>query len=46
MGQMLDYAANGSRYWPPDLLRSIWQYSLSDGQDPDQVIKEFAGLKC
>ncbi|HXV71572.1 MAG TPA: hypothetical protein VEB69_09240, partial [Acidimicrobiia bacterium] len=42
----LDYAASGSRYWPPDLLRSTWQYSLSEGQDPDQVIQEFAGLNA
>lgn len=44
IGQMLDYAANGSRYWPADLLRSRWQSSLSIGLDPDDVIQEFAGL--
>ena len=44
MGQMLDYAANGSRYWPADLLRGRWQNSLSDGEEPNDVIQDFAGL--
>jgi hypothetical protein len=41
VGQMLDYAANGVRYWPIDDLRmaySVTQESL--GNDPEEVIQE------
>lgn len=44
VGQMLDYAANGARYWPADLLRGRWEASLSEGEDADQVLAEFAGM--
>ena len=42
VGQMLDYAANGSRYWPSGFLRSWWERSLEFGADPDEEIRSFA----
>lgn len=44
VGQMLDYAANGPRYWPADLLRGRWESRLPEGQDPADAIQEFAGI--
>lgn len=44
VGQMLDYAANGARYWPADLLRGRWEASLGEGQDEDQILAEFTGM--
>jgi hypothetical protein len=44
VGQMLDYAANGVRYWPIDDLRlaySATQESL--GNDPEEAIRELCG---
>jgi hypothetical protein len=43
VGQMLDYAANGSRHWPAALLRGRWEGWLQE-DNPDDVIKEFAGV--
>jgi hypothetical protein len=42
VGQMLDYAANGSRYWPPGFLRSTWERSLPAGADLEEEIRAFA----
>lgn len=44
VGQMLDYAANGPRYWPADLLRGRWETALPADQNPDSVIQDFAGV--
>lgn len=43
VGQMLDYAANGARYWPGELLRGRWEASLPTGADPHVEIQAFAG---
>lgn len=42
VGQMLDYAANGIRYWPVGVLRQRWESSLG-GADPREAIESFAG---
>jgi hypothetical protein len=42
VGQMLDYAANGSRYWPSGYLRSTWEKSLPVDADPEEEIQAFA----
>jgi hypothetical protein len=39
---MLDYAANGSRYWPSGYLRSTWERSLPVDTDPEGAIQTFA----
>lgn len=46
VGQMLDYAANGGRYWPADLLRRRWEASLAKDEDEDQVLLAFAGMSA
>ena len=44
VGQMLDYASNGVRYWPVDDLRSTFEdTSRSAGRDPDVLIRELIG---
>jgi hypothetical protein len=43
IGQMLDYAANGSRYWPGELLRRRWEASLPPDMDAETKILSFAG---
>jgi hypothetical protein len=42
VGQMLDYAANGSRYWPIAELRRRFDHEAAlRGADPDAVLAEF-----
>ena len=44
VGQMLDYASNGVRYWPVDDLRSTFEdTNRSAGRDPDEVLRELIG---
>lgn len=44
VGQMLDYAANGVRYWPPGRLRSEFESRCArQGLDPTQVLADNLG---
>lgn len=41
VGQMLDYAANGSKYWPPDSLRAEFEARCQlDGIDPNDALAD------
>lgn len=41
VGQMLDYAANGAKYWPPDGLRTEFEARCArDGLDPAELLAE------
>jgi len=42
VGQLLDYAANGSAYWEPGTLEAAFRaQSERDGRDPDELLREF-----
>ncbi|MCG6497893.1 hypothetical protein [Kitasatospora sp. A2-31] len=44
VGQMLDYAANGARYWPAALLqRSFEETCAADGRTPDDAYRDLLG---
>lgn len=44
IGQMLDYAANASIYWPVDTIVSQFETNCREqGRDPEQVFEEFLG---
>jgi len=44
VGQMLDYAANASAYWPGDMMRRQFEATCrARGRDPVDVLKEFLG---
>jgi len=44
IGQMLDYAANAVKYWPPETIREKFEAKLEvRGQDPEQILQEFLG---
>lgn len=44
VGQMLDYAANGTRYWGDGALAQLFERTCADiGRDPAAVLQEVAG---
>ena len=44
VGQMLDYAANGVRYWPPTDLRAAFEATQREaGRDPGKEITQLTG---
>ncbi len=44
VGQMLDYAANGTRYWGEGALAELFERTCADsGRDPAAVLGEVAG---
>jgi hypothetical protein len=44
VAQMLDYAANGSRYWPAQLLRRLFEGTCeSDGRSPEEEYARLLG---
>ena len=44
VGQMLDYAANGTRYWGNGTLAQLFERTCADiGRDPAAVLQEVAG---
>lgn len=44
VGQMLDYAANGTRYWGEGVLAELFERTCADtGRDPAAVLAEVAG---
>lgn len=44
VGQMLDYAANAVKYWPPETIREQFKEKLlAKGQESDQLLLEFLG---
>ncbi|MFF3672230.1 hypothetical protein [Microtetraspora malaysiensis] len=44
VGQMLDYAANGVRYWPSQDLRVHFEQTQREaGQDPQELISQLCG---
>ena len=44
VGQMLEYAANGLRYWPPGTVRAHFEARCSrDGDEPDEVLQRTFG---
>jgi len=44
IGQMLDYAANATAYWPGDRLRNEFEKRcVQNGDDPAQQVMEFCG---
>ncbi|MBO9997906.1 MAG: hypothetical protein J7641_02690 [Cyanobacteria bacterium SID2] len=47
IGQMLDYAANASLYWPVDTIVSQFESNCREqGRDPEQVFEEFLGTEA
>lgn len=41
VGQMLDYAANATVYWPPEKIRSLFEENCNDeGDDPEEKLME------
>jgi hypothetical protein len=45
VAQMLDYAANGTAYWPVDSLRTYVETTAGDGQDASVVLAECLGVE-
>lgn len=44
VGQMLDYAANGPRYWPPGSVRAHFEARCTrDGDEPDELLQRTFG---
>jgi len=43
VGQMIEYAANGHRYWSKDLLRDFTEKSLKDGRSLEVALGELQG---
>jgi hypothetical protein len=43
IGQMLDYAANGTRYWPTDRVRALAAARIGGVEELDQAIGELLG---
>jgi hypothetical protein len=44
VGQMLDYAANGTAYWSLDQIRAVFEHQCeSKSLEPDVVLTEFLG---
>lgn len=43
VGQMLDYAANASAYWPADRIRALAAQSAGGVEDLDRVLTDFLG---
>lgn len=44
VGQLLEYAANGTRYWPVDELRALYEADCrTRGVDPEQELSERFG---
>lgn len=44
VGQMLDYAANGTRYWGNGTLAQLFERTCADiGRDPAAILQEVAG---
>jgi hypothetical protein len=44
VGQMLDYAANGVVYWPPEMIRGRFQARCeAEGRSPDEVLRMALG---
>jgi hypothetical protein len=44
VGQMLDYAANGVKYWPIDKLKASFERTCElSGTDPDARVRELIG---
>jgi hypothetical protein len=44
VGQMLDYAANGVRYWPAEHLRRLYEEQcVLDARDPLEYLQEVVG---
>ena len=44
VGQLLEYAANGPRYWPPRSVRSHFEARCAqEGNDPDEVLRQSLG---
>jgi hypothetical protein len=45
VGQMLDYAANGTRYWGEGTLRQLFDRTCAEmGRDPGAVLEEVIGV--
>ena len=45
VGQLLEYAANGPRYWPPGNVRSHFEARCrQEGNEPDEVLRESLAL--
>jgi len=44
VGQMLEYAANGPRYWPPGSVRAHFEARCTrEGDEPDEVLQRTFG---
>src|SRR3954451_13322596 len=44
VGQLLEYAANGTRYWPVEQLRALFETSCATrGIDPDEALRDALG---
>jgi len=44
VGQLLEYAANGTRYWPVEQLRALYEAAChTRGAEPDQELQEAFG---
>lgn len=45
VGQMLDYAANGLKYWPIEQLRDAFAESVAQGEAPDDWLESYWGIE-
>ena len=45
VAQMLDYAANGTAYWPVESLRTQVESRAGEGQDGSDVLAEYLGVE-
>lgn len=43
VGQLLEYAANGPRNWPPGSLRADFERRYATGQDADEQVRAIVG---
>ena len=41
VGQMLDYAANGVRYWPPGSIRDYFEATAGSQEEAQRILAEF-----
>jgi hypothetical protein len=44
VGQMLEYAANASRYWPAERIRSLAAEQCGDADNLDERVRELLGV--
>lgn len=47
VGQLLEYAANGPRYWPVEQLRALFESGCANrGKEPDEELRKILGAEA